>query len=414
MNPDLSGTEEPPQRLTARALMLLAACLLCAVLDGYDVAIISYVTPEIARDWSVPLAAFGWVFSAGLIGLVLGALALAPAADRYGRRTIMLVAVAGAVMATAANALVSNLTELILARMAVGLTVGAMTALVVAIAFEAAPKRIRFLMVTIVGCGFSLGNLLCGILASAVIPAWGWHGLFYGAAAALVVVGILFFLFLGNATTASERRSVGYLAGIRSLFRPGRRGLTASVWLLHFGGVGALYIIMSWMPSLLTRSGYSTSHAAFAVAFVSAGGLVGSVIGGLLLYSAGRTWLLINYLIAGASIVSLPLFFDSWLLFPINMLVGFCVVGGYICNNVVAADAYPSDLRASGVGWAQGVGRTSSVASPLLVSIALQLDASNMQILLIGTAFAGMGVCAVLMLMLHGRGEEVRQSQVSG
>ncbi|MBO9603759.1 MAG: MFS transporter [Novosphingobium sp.] len=393
--------------------MLLSACLLCAVLDGYDVAIISYVTPEIAREWSVPLSTFGWVFSAGLLGLVLGALALAPAADRYGRRAIMLVAVSGAVAATAGNALVGNLVHLILSRIAVGLTVGAMTALVVAIAFEVAPMRVRVLMVTIVGCGFSLGNLLCGVLASAVIPVWGWRVLFYGAAAALLLVGILFFQFLGNSARIADRGTGSDIAGIRSLFRPGRRGLTASVWLLHFGGVGALYMIMSWMPSLLTRSGYTTAHAAFAVAFVSAGGLVGSVIGGLLLNSIGKAWLLINYAIAGVSMIALPLFFGSWLIFPLNVVVGFSVVGGYICNNVVAADVYPSELRASGVGWAQGVGRTSSVVSPLLVSLALQLDATNAQILLIGTAFTVMSAAAILLLLLRARGETLRQRQAA-
>ncbi|WEK46257.1 MAG: MFS transporter [Candidatus Andeanibacterium colombiense] len=379
--------------------MLLAACLLCAVIDGYDVAIISYVTPDIAREWSVPLSTFGWVFSAGLIGLVLGALVLAPAADRYGRRAIMLVAVSGATVATMANALAADLTHLVLSRICVGLTVGAMTALVVAVAFEVAPRRVRVLMVTVVGCGFSLGNLLCGVLASAVIPAWGWRVLFYGGAAALLVVGILFFFFLGNAAKTADRNGGGYIAGIKALVRPGQRGLTASVWLLHFGGVGTLYMIMSWMPSLLTRSGYSTAQAAFAVAFISAGGLFGGVIGGLLLNAIGKTWLLVNYAIAGATMAALPLFFDSWLIFPINVIVGFCVVGGYICNNVVAADVYPSGLRASGVGWAQGVGRTSSVASPLLVSLALQLNATNTQILLVGSAFPAMSACAAFLLI---------------
>jgi len=80
-------------------------------------------------------------------------------------------------------------------------------------------------------------------------------------------------------------------------------------------------------------------------------------------------------------------------------MIGVCLVGGYVCNNIVTSEVYPADLRASGLGWAQGIGRTGSILSPLLVSLALALEAPNQTILLIAAVFPFLSAWAIFLLM---------------
>lgn len=382
-----------------RASLVLLACFACAVLDGFDVQVISYAIPEMAREWSVPLSRFGIVFSAGLVGLVAGSLFLAPLADRHGRRKIIVLAVFGAGVATFANALVQNVEWLLLCRVFVGLTMGIITALVVAIAFEAAPERHRALAVAIVVTGFSLGNMASGMVAAVVLPRYGWEALFLGAAAFALFVAVLFAVcpFGTPAVVATSR--VGHRGAIRALMSREFASLTLIVWLLHFGGVGANYLLLSWLPSLLTRSGYLTSDAAFMTSLISFGGLFGGVLAGFLLSRFGLRWLLVCYGTAFSLIALLPFFFHSDVLPVMHVMIGVCLVGGYVCNNIVTSEVYPADLRASGLGWAQGIGRTGSILSPLLVSLALALEAPNQTILLIAAVFPFLSAWAIFLLM---------------
>ena len=72
-------------------IRITALCALIAMLDGFDTQAIAYVAPSIAKAWALDMAAFGRIFGGGLLGLAIGALALAPAADRFGRKKLLLV-----------------------------------------------------------------------------------------------------------------------------------------------------------------------------------------------------------------------------------------------------------------------------------------------------------------------------------
>jgi len=394
-----------------RSYVVLLACFACAILDGYDVQVIAYAIPEMARDWSVPLSTFGIVFSAGLVGLVGGALFLAPLADRHGRRIVIILAALGAAVSTFANSLASVVEWLVLCRVFVGLTMGIMTALVVAIAFEAAPQRHRALAVAVVATGFSLGNMASGMIASVVIPRYGWQALFLGASAFALLVALLFVASPFETARAPTGARVEHRGKIRTLVSREYRSLTLIMWLLHFGGVGAMYVLLSWLPSLLTRSGYATSEAAFTTSLVSFGGLFGGLAAGFLLARFGLKLLLICYGITCSTIALLPLSFHTNLLPIMNVVIGVCMIGGYVCNNIVASAAYPVHLRASGVGWAQGIGRTGSIISPLLVSLALRLDAPNGTILLIAAVFPFLSGSAIFLLMRRRRAGSLAGSE---
>jgi AAHS family 4-hydroxybenzoate transporter-like MFS transporter len=71
-------------------IRLLLTCAAVLFLDGFDTQAIGYVAPALAKEWGLSKAALGPVFSAGLFGLMIGALLLGPLADRIGRRKIII------------------------------------------------------------------------------------------------------------------------------------------------------------------------------------------------------------------------------------------------------------------------------------------------------------------------------------
>src|SRR6266852_8658847 len=73
----------------ALQISTFAICLLCLIMDGFDVQALGYVAPEIVRDWKISNAALGPVFGAGNFGVLVGSLVFSMLADTIGRRPIL-------------------------------------------------------------------------------------------------------------------------------------------------------------------------------------------------------------------------------------------------------------------------------------------------------------------------------------
>jgi AAHS family 4-hydroxybenzoate transporter-like MFS transporter len=57
---------------------------------------------------------------------------------------------------------------------------------------------------------------------------------------------------------------------------------------------------------------------------------------------------------------------DYATLMAMVFVAGFCVIGAQISINALAASAYPTEIRSTGVGWALGVGRAGSIVGPVV------------------------------------------------
>src|SRR3977135_1862255 len=145
-------------------LKLLLTCAAVLFLDGFDTQAIGYVAPALAQEWGLTKGSLGPVFSAGLFGLMIGALVFGPLADRIGRRKIIIFSTLAFGLGPLSPSIILDVDSLLSIRFLTGLGLGGAMPNAVAMTSEFSPRRRRATMVMIMFCGFSVGAALGGFL----------------------------------------------------------------------------------------------------------------------------------------------------------------------------------------------------------------------------------------------------------
>ena len=378
---------------------VLGFCFLIALLDGYDAQIVGFVIGGMAQAWHVDRSAFGPVFSVGFAGLLLGALVLGSAADRFGRKTILILSTLTFGLFSFLTVFATSIEPLLVLRFLTGLGVGGAVPNAIALAGEYAPTSRRVTTMTIVGAGVSVGAALAGLIASQMLPRYGWQSLFYvGGLAPLVLAAFLVVLLPESlrylvvrqrprrTIVALVRRAAPDIAidaattfvvaeasrpglPVKHLFTEGRGPLTALLWAAFLLNIAVLYTLIPWLPTLVHEMGLNVSDAAIVASIFSVGGICGGVgVGRLIDKTNPYAVLVVVLLVAALSTAAVGLIGGRFALLSAAVFVaGFCVAGGQHGANAHAGQFYPTFMRATGIGWAMGIGRIGSVLGPLLL-----------------------------------------------
>jgi AAHS family 4-hydroxybenzoate transporter-like MFS transporter len=410
-------------------IRLLLACATVLVLDGFDTTAIGYVAPALAREWNVGKGALGPVFSAGLFGLMIGALLFGPLADRIGRKKIIILSTLAFGIGTLVTAFVNDVNTLFVVRLLTGLGLGGAMPNTIALTSEFGPQRRRATMVMVMFVGFSVGAALGGLLAAALIPHFGWRSVFVvGGIAPLVLAPILalrlpesvrFLALTGRANErvaqllalvnpksviASATRFVvdePALTGIpvKHLFAGGRTLATLLLWVVFFMSLLDIYFLSNWLPTVLNDLGASISEAAAIGSMLQIGGVVGTFALGSIIDRFSFRALALVYFIGLFAVGAIGQLGHSAVLVTIAIFAaGFCIVGGQIAANALAAGFYPTTVRATGVGWALGIGRVGSIVGPLVGGVLLSLKWSAGEVFVAAACAALCAAVAALAL----------------
>lgn len=367
-------------------------------LDGYDLVAMAFTSSAVSEEFALTGASLGWLLSAALIGIGLGSLFLAPLADRYGRKTLILAALAIDMLGLTMSALADSFTELLLWRLVTGIGVGGILACVTVVVSEFSNLRFRGLAISIYSAGYGLGASLCGVLAAQLIPEHGWRSIFAVGAAltaaslALTAVALpesvdhlrgrgdyarvrAVALRIGI-TEEFEVREAGVgkqSASITELFRGPLRVTTIKLWIAFSLITAGFQFANQWTPKLLTEYGLSAQQGIIGGIMLSFGGTIGSLLFGSLTTRINARRVLTAFTLLSAVVLVGFVTAAAWptLMFTLGVGVGTllngCVTGMY----TVTPQAYPAALRTTGVGSAIGIARGGAVLAPIVVGYLL-------------------------------------------
>ena len=432
-----------PRELMRRSPMSHAQIIAVGVtmglsaLDGFDVLAVTLAAPGLTRDWHISHGALGAVLSAGLLGMAIGSLLLAPLADLLGRRSLLFLTLAlmGTGMGMSGSS--HSVLELSLWRVVTGLGIGAMIPVINPLATEFANARRRDLAVSLMAVGYPVGGVAGAGAATLLLRTHHWSVLFFlGAGLSLIAAAVVWLWlpeplsFLVERPRSDALRRVNDLLArfgvppVDSLPAPktrlarqrlrdllGVRSIAGTLYvtLLNLLYVIAVYYVLSWVPQLVADLGFSPADAASVSFAANLAGIAGGV-----LFGWTATQVPVRPLAAGvfAAFALLTVAFsvaaaDLYVLRMLGAALGFFLFGGMCALHSIVSRSFSDHIRASGAGFVMGIGRAGSALVPVVTGLMFSFGVGRTSIAL---ALAG-GVLLAAGLALRLRSLESQSTE---
>jgi AAHS family 4-hydroxybenzoate transporter-like MFS transporter len=388
------------QPFTRFHLRVFVLCFLTVLLDGFDTGAVGYVAPSLLKEWNMTRPELAPALSAALFGLAVGGLSAGPLADRFGRKRVVMLAIALFGVASLVCALAASLSQLTLARFVTGIGLGAAMPNAVTLMSEYCPTRRRAVLTNAMFCGFPLGAALGGFLATWMIPAWGFRSVFVLGGVTPVMLALACVTLLPESVRylIAKRRPLSEIRAVLLQVSPavaGAQRFTATeslpptaaksglalvlsrhyllgsvmLWVAYFMGLVIFYALVNWMPLLLRDSGLSPARATLISALFPLGG-VGAVFAGWLM----DRWNASRVVAVAYALTALAVYAVGQSVANVGALVSVVFVAGTLMNTAqsslpsLAAAFYPTQGRATGVAWMMGIGRFGGVVGSYLVA----------------------------------------------
>ncbi len=384
-------------------IQVVLLCALVTLVEGIDLNLIPLLAPAIAHDWALQPSAFGLIFSAGPVGLILGGLGVGWLADRVGRRNALITAMAAMAVGTLATAFTATIPQLLVCRLATGVGFGGVVPAAAALVSEFLPTRLRAYVVSLVILGQSVGGLVAASAMKAGLGAVPWQSVILYMSGVCLAAGMLLLVILPESPRylllhqAEGSALAGILRRLRLAERPApevertrpagqgrltalfteRRALgTALLWTTFIGVCAVVSFFTSWLTLIYTAAGRPAADGVTASAAYWAGGIVS----GLVLPMLAFRWpvnkvLLAAILAAAAATVAQGITLALGSAMTAQLLLafgcGFFVSGAFYLLYPPVVHFYPTDIRSTGIGAAVAFGRIGNSLSPLAAGLML-------------------------------------------
>lgn len=348
-----------------RASRVVALCFLVAVFEGFDIQSMGVAASGVAAEFHLRLGQLGLALAASVIGLAIGAAIGGRASDLVGRRIVLLLSMVGLGVFSFATTLAWDEGSLLGARLLTGLALGSAFPNLIAAVADSTSLKQRPGGLALMYCGMPLGGIVAGLVAFGATQE-AWRTIFYvGSLGPMLVAPLL--LLLPRGTTTDARVASGQPAiDIGAVLFGERTRATLLIWVSYFFTLLFVYLLLSWLPSLLVVRGLGRQAGLLASVALNGGAIVGSlVLGGLIVRGAYRQVVPLTYLGMAVSVGSLAVT-SNQLIFVAAFFCGLFVIGGQLVLYAMTPHFYEHTDRGTGVGAAVAVGRLGSILGPIL------------------------------------------------
>jgi MFS transporter, AAHS family, 4-hydroxybenzoate transporter len=429
------------QPLSRFQLFVAIMCGAIAFMDGFDAQAMGYVAPALLPAMGITRAALGPLISIGLVGMMIGALVFGPLADRFGRKTILIVCSVLFGVMSLLTATATSVEALRIFRLLTGFGLGGAMPNTIALTSEYMPKRLRSTAVMTMFCGFSIGAAVGGFIAASVISRFGWQAVFLIGGSIPLVIAILTAIFLPESIRflllkgGHQKKVKQYVSrispkievpdeisagpdehqsdkfAVRQLLQKGRAKVTILLWLMFFMNLLNLYFLQNWLPTIMSDAGIKIQTAIMISTLFQIVGVVGTILLGRLMDRNNKAaFKVLGAAYLGAAI-SVFLIGEAGASIALLMLTvsaaGFCVVGGQTASNALAADYYPTSIRSTGIGWCLGIGRIGGIIGPIVGGILLSMGGGARKVFWVAAVPALIGTVAAFAVSAIRQKEDV-------
>jgi len=418
-------------------VMAIVICIALNMLDGFDVLAMAFSAAHLTADWKLSGKELGLLLSAGLFGMAAGSLFLAPWADRFGRRPLILFCLVTIALGMLWSALTHGVAEMAASRAVTGIGIGGMLASINVITAEYASDKWRSTCISLQATGYPIGATIGGAIAAFLLMHYGWRSVFlFGALVTAAMIPVVLarlpesldFLVARRPADAldklnalllrMEREPVSVLpapiareheaegrGALRSLFAGRLAADTLMLWASFFLIMFSFYFVLSWTPKLLVAAGLSAQQGITGGVLLNVGGIVGGTVFGVMSARVSLKALLWTcFVLTAALMACFGMYVDTLsIAFPVAMGIGAGIFGCMAGLYAFAPILYPAANRTTGMGWSIGMGRFGAVLAPIAAGVlvdggwptgslyyvfALPLLAATLSVALLGRAGA--------------------------
>ena len=402
-------------RLSGLQIQLFAICAFVLFCEGYDLQALALAVPDISGEFGIAASGFSIALSASLFGMAIGGAGFAPLGDRIGRKPMLILAMVLTGASTLAALIYPNTLWIAACRLVTGIGLGITTVNTAAIMGDYAPAKWRFLIMTLANCFVPGGAFTAAFIAPGVIESISWRGIFLVGGVVPIAAAVVVWLMAPEslkwlvAAKPGDRRIAQILGKVAPGLDPARLFLPQSqtqervsvigllsqahwirtlvIWLSTGSGAFCLYLMVSWLPTILREAQWSMADALFGAAAVQLGGIVGSL---LIAWAIDRRYLLAGliggYACSGLALMAIGLLPGSVLGWKfLLVLVGAGISGIQGIWISIAVVLYPPKLRATSAGWVAAMSRIGAVSAPMVggAALAANMEAKNLLLALI-------------------------------
>lgn len=411
----------------------IAIVTITLVLEGFDVQLVAFSAPSLAREWGINASALSVPLAAAMIGMIFGGVIGGALGDRLGRRLTLSLSVAIFGFLTMLTWWADNVTHLSVLRFIAGIGFGAAYPNATVLVAEWTPLRARAKIVSVLAVGVPLGGLVGAAISSVLIPAVGWRATFLIVGTLPLILALIIYAglpespaFLARGRRPHDHEDLRRLlsrlvpmhvgedeqSAIRVDEVPGpaqesifaRRNLrvTLGLWLAFFGNLTVGYLCMSWTPYMLNTLGFEQQAAIRGSIYLNFAGLLGLVMSSWFYGRLGSRRGIFAMIVPAAIAVAGAGF---WILLvnggngdkiPVLVLTATCFAFWGIsgCQSALwslTVHAYAPAMRTTGFGWSNSVGRLGGISSIFIGSQLLAIQPAPSYFLL----FIALAICFI-------------------
>lgn len=396
------------EAVTPSHIFLIAICGLLSLADGFDSQVIAFAAAPLAEEFGISASIVGSIFAAGLFGNLVGALMTIRLETWLGRSRLLTLCLVWIAIGSLLTTVVRSGESLLALRFVTGIGLGMAIPLLLGIVTDSVPVSVRARGLAIVTCAIPAGGLLAGLLASVIIPVAGWRALFWvGFVLPLVLIPPMWKAMATAKIQADPQdgeaigKESAFGARIRAMYQSGGAGMVIII-VTNFFSMLLAFSLMNWVPSLLVKTGLSTSQASFAGGLLNGGAMFATLAVGYLLdrftplrvgvicYALAACFLLGFGQVEGGERVTYALSFGA----------GFFAVGAQVSITYLIAHSVSAAHRVTVLAISMIASRTGGALGPLLLGFLVD---EGLTLPAVFALLSGIAVIVIAGILLNGR-----------